>query len=116
MLIAAYDIGGYYNVCFLGDEVKEPAKNIPRALFLSILAVVCLYIVMNVSILGVIPWRELAQSGAANSKLYVVSTLMQRVYGHGAGVGDFGAGDVDGIRFGVFADAGLFARALRGGA
>jgi amino acid transporter len=39
---------------------------------------------MNVSILGVIPWRELAQSGASNSKLYVVATLMQRVYGHGA--------------------------------
>jgi len=85
MLIAAYDIGGYYNVCFLGDEVKEPAKNIPRALFLSILAVVCLYILMNVSILGVIPWREMTQLGAANSKLYVVSTLMARVYGHGAG-------------------------------
>ena len=85
MLIAAYDIGGYYNVCFLGDEVKEPAKNIPRALFLSILAVVCLYIAMNISILGVIPWRELTHSGAANSKLYVVSTMMERVYGHGAG-------------------------------
>ncbi len=84
MLIAAYDIGGYYNVCFLGDEVKEPGKNIPRALLLSILAVACLYVVMNVSILGVIPWRELAQSGASNSKLYVVSTLMQRVYGHTA--------------------------------
>ncbi|HVM91772.1 MAG TPA: APC family permease [Terriglobales bacterium] len=84
MLIAAYDIGGYYNVCFLGDEVKEPEKNIPRALLLSILAVAGLYIVMNVSILGVIPWRELAQAGAANSKLYVVSTMMQRVYGHGA--------------------------------
>ncbi len=84
MLIAAYDIGGYYNVCFLGDEVKDPEKNIPRALFLSILAVACLYIVMNISILGVIPWRELAQSGAANNKLYVVSTMMQRVYGHGA--------------------------------
>jgi len=85
MLIAAYDIGGYYNVCFLGDEVKQPTKNIPRALFLSIVAVVCLYIVMNVSILGVIPWREMASAGAANSKLYVVSTLMERVYGHGAG-------------------------------
>ena len=85
MLIAAYDIGGYYNVCFLGDEVKEPAKNIPRALFLSILVVVCLYIAMNISILGVIPWRELTHSGAANSKLYVVSTMMERVYGHGAG-------------------------------
>jgi len=84
MLIAAYDIGGYYNVCFLGDEVKEPTKNIPRALLLSILAVACLYVVMNISILGVIPWQELAQSGATNSKLYVVSTLMQRVYGQGA--------------------------------
>lgn len=84
MLIAAYDIGGYYNVCFLGDEVKDPTKNIPRALFLSILAVAALYIVMNISILGVIPWRELAQAGAANSKLYVVSTMMQRVYGQGA--------------------------------
>jgi basic amino acid/polyamine antiporter, APA family len=84
MLIAAYDYWGYYNVCFLGDEVKNPGKNIPRALLLSILAVVCLYIVMNVSILGVVPWRELAQSGASNSKLYVVATFMQRVYGHGA--------------------------------
>ena len=84
MLIAAYDIGGYYNVCFLGDEVKEPGKNIPRALLLSILAVACLYVVMNVSILGVIPWRELAQAGASNSKLYVVSTLMQRLYGNWA--------------------------------
>jgi amino acid transporter len=84
MLIAAYDIGGYYNVCFLGDEVKEPTKNIPRALLLSILAVACLYVVMNVSILGVIPWQEMAQAGASNSKLYVVATLMQRVYGQGA--------------------------------
>jgi amino acid transporter len=84
MLIASYDIGGYYNVCFLGDEVKDPSKNIPRALFLSILAVAGLYIVMNISILGVIPWRELMQSGTTNSKLYVVSTMMERVYGHGA--------------------------------
>jgi basic amino acid/polyamine antiporter, APA family len=84
MLIAAYDYWGYYNVCFLGDEVKNPGKNIPRALLLSILAVACLYVVMNVSILGVVPWRELAQSGASNSKLYIVSTFMQRAYGQGA--------------------------------
>jgi APA family basic amino acid/polyamine antiporter len=85
MLIATYDYWGYYNVCFLGDEVKNPERNIPRALLLSILAVACLYVVMNVSILGVVPWRELAQSGASNNKLYVVSTFMQRAYGHGAG-------------------------------
>src|ERR1700723_3594835 len=85
MLIATYDYWGYYNVCFLGDEIENPGKNIPRALLLSILAVACLYVVMNVSILGVVPWRELTQSGASNGKLYVVSTFMQRAYGHGAG-------------------------------
>jgi basic amino acid/polyamine antiporter, APA family len=85
MLIAAYDYWGYYNVCFLGDEVKEPAKNIPRALLLSILAVACIYVVMNISILGVVPWRELTQPVASNSKLYVVSTFMQKIYGHRAG-------------------------------
>jgi basic amino acid/polyamine antiporter, APA family len=85
MLIAAYDYWGYYNVCFLGDEVKDPAKNIPRALLLSILAVACIYVVMNISILGVVPWRELTQPAASNGKLYVVSTFMQKVYGHGAG-------------------------------
>jgi len=85
MLIAAYDYWGYYNVCFLGDEIKDPARNIPRALLLSILAVAGLYVVMNISILGVLPWRELVQSGESNSRLYVVSTFMQRAYGHGAG-------------------------------
>jgi amino acid transporter len=86
MLIAAYDYWGYYNVCFLGDEIKEPGKNIPRALLLSIGAVACLYVVMNISILGVVPWREMAQAGA-NSKLYVVSTFMQRAYGSASWAG-----------------------------
>jgi amino acid transporter len=81
MLIASYDYWGYYNVCFLGDEIKDPGKNIPRALLLSIAAVACIYVVMNVSILGVVPWRELTPSGISHSELHVVSTFMQKVYG-----------------------------------
>src|SRR5258705_9114553 len=42
---------------------------------------------MNMSILGVVPWRELVQSGASNSKLYVVSTFMQRAYGSASWAG-----------------------------
>src|SRR5580704_7871878 len=71
MLIATYDYWGYYNVCFLGDEIKDPGRNIPRALLLSILLVACLYIMMNVSVLGVVPWREMPAKGASNSGLYV---------------------------------------------
>ncbi len=84
MLVATYDYWGYYNVCFLGDEVKEPAKNIPRALLLSILLVACLYVVMNISILGVVPWQEMVQTGKSNKGLYVVSIFMQRIYGQWA--------------------------------
>jgi amino acid transporter len=81
MLVATYDYWGYYNVCFLGDEIKEPTKNIPRALLLSILLVACLYVVMNISILGVVPWQEMLESGKSNKGLYVVSVFMQRIYG-----------------------------------
>ncbi|HXY52948.1 MAG TPA: APC family permease [Terriglobales bacterium] len=81
MLFATYDYWGYYNVCFLGDEVRDPGRNIPRALLLSILIVAGLYIMMNVSILGVVPWREMVAASRANSGLYVVSVFMERIYG-----------------------------------
>jgi len=80
MLIATYDYWGYYNVSFLGDEVRTPSKTIPRAVLLSILVVTCLYLVMNVSILGVVPWREMAPSHAEGG-FNVVSAFMQNVYG-----------------------------------
>ena len=81
LLISAYDYWGYYNICFLGDEVKEPGRTIPRALLLSIALVACLYVVMNVSILGVVPWQEITRMGQSNERLYLVSIFMQRVYG-----------------------------------
>jgi len=81
MLVATYDYWGYYNVCFLGDEIQEPEKNIPRALLLSILLVACLYLLMNVCILAVVPWREMLQAGQNNTGLYVVSLFMERLYG-----------------------------------
>jgi basic amino acid/polyamine antiporter, APA family len=77
MLIATYDYWGYYNVSFLGGEVRDPSKTIPRALLLSILIVGCLYMLMNISVLGVVPWQEMGQGGG----LYVISIFMHRIYG-----------------------------------
>jgi basic amino acid/polyamine antiporter, APA family len=81
MLVATYDYWGYYNVCYLGDEIEDPGRNIPRALLLSIALVACLYLMMNVCILAVVPWRELVHAGQNNGGLYVVSVFMQRIYG-----------------------------------
>jgi basic amino acid/polyamine antiporter, APA family len=81
MLVAAYDYWGYYNVSYLGDEIKDPTRNIPRALLLSIAVVACLYLMMNLCILAVVPWREMLTAAQNNSGLYVVSLFMQRIYG-----------------------------------
>jgi amino acid transporter len=89
MLVATYDYWGYYNVCFLGAEIKQPQRNIPRAIVISILIVGALYLVMNVSILGVLPWQELDQVGANESRYYIASTLLERTFGSWWGM--FGA-------------------------
>ena len=53
--VAVYDYLGYYNICHLGEEVREPQKTIPRAVILSIIVVVLLYVSMNLAIIGVVP-------------------------------------------------------------
>src|SRR5881394_2380993 len=78
MVSTIYSYWGYYNICHLGSEIKDPEKNIPRGIFLSVLGIAILYLAMQTSILGVIPWRE-----AQNSK-FIVSTFVERLYGHTA--------------------------------
>ncbi len=81
MLVATYDYWGYYNICFLGGEIKDAGRTIPRALLLSIALVACLYLLMNLSILGVLPWRELDAAARSGTRFYVASTFMERIYG-----------------------------------
>jgi amino acid transporter len=80
MLIAVYDYWGYYNVCFFGGEVKDPGRTIPRAIIYSILAVSAIYIVMNISILGVMPWQKLAASKKP------IADFMEQIYGRRAAI------------------------------
>jgi len=86
LLVAVYDYWGYYNVNFFAGEVKNPEKTIPRSIILSILAVSTIYIVMNISILGVIPWREFSETAASDARKYVISVFMERLYGPTAGI------------------------------
>ncbi len=79
MLIALYDYLGYQNVCYLGAEIREPERVIPRAIIISILGIAAIYVVMNIGLISVIPWRE-----AMESK-YIVSVFMERLYGPTAG-------------------------------
>jgi amino acid transporter len=85
LLVATYDYWGAYNVCFLGAEIQRPEKTIPRAILWSVALVAVLYLLLNVSVLGVISWRELVAPTGVEARLSVVSVLMERVYGVWAG-------------------------------
>lgn len=76
---SVYSYLGYYNVCHLGGDIIDPAKNIPRSMYLSIAGIFTLYLLMNISIVSVIPWHE------AKDSEYVISVFMHRLAGPIAG-------------------------------
>jgi APA family basic amino acid/polyamine antiporter len=81
MLIASYDYWGYYTITFVGSEVKDPGRTIPRSMLISIAAIAVLYLSMNTSVLGVIPWQELVRDTQGDTRYAVVAVVMQRTLG-----------------------------------
>jgi fructoselysine transporter len=81
-----YSYLGYYNVCHLGGEIKDPGKNIPRSMFISIIGITILYLAMNVSVTSVIPWQEIKHWVDTDTKVFVISTFIERLYGHTAAI------------------------------
>src|SRR5213594_2140778 len=56
--IGVYDYLGYYDVCYIGDEVANPGRVIPRSILISTALVAVIYLAINLSIIGVVPWRD----------------------------------------------------------
>jgi basic amino acid/polyamine antiporter, APA family len=79
MALAIYSYLGYYNVCYLGSEVRDPARTIPRAILLSSLSVVVLFTLVHLAITSVVPWRE-ARAETDN----LTGEFMKRVHGQWA--------------------------------
>lgn len=70
-----YSYLGYYNVCHLGGEIKNPEKNIPRSMFISIACIAALYLLMNISVASVLPLHQIQESK------FVVSEFIQTLAG-----------------------------------
>ena len=79
--IGIYDYLGYYDVCYIGDEVRDPGRVIPRSILISTIAVAIIYLGVNLSIIGVVPWREFVPAADHPESSFVVSVLMQKIYG-----------------------------------
>jgi amino acid transporter len=81
--IGVYDYLGYYQICYMGDEVVEPGRVIPRSIIISTLAVAVIYLAINLSIVGVVPWREFVPAESHPQSNFVVSVFMEKIYGSG---------------------------------
>ena len=71
----AYGLSGVEMAAMMAAEIRDPARTIPRAVNRSIWIVAILYLTMNLSILGVIPWQEAMKS------TNIAAVVMERVYG-----------------------------------
>lgn len=72
---------GYYNVCHLGGEIKNPGRNIPRSIFISIAGIALLYLLMNLSVMSIMPWQLVRESDK-----FLVSSFMESLFGGNAAV------------------------------
>jgi amino acid transporter len=75
MGLAIYSYFGYYNICYLGDEVKNPARTIPRSILVSTFAVIILFALTHLSITSVVPWRAAKEAGN------VTAHFMNKIHG-----------------------------------
>jgi amino acid transporter len=77
--VGIYDYLGYYDVCYIGEEVQSPGRVIPRSILSSLVAVAFIYFAINLSLIGVVPWREFVP--AKDPPAAVASIFMEKLYG-----------------------------------
>ena len=85
ILLATYCYWGYYNITFLGGEVRRPERTIPRAILLSITLVSAFYVAMD---LAALPSMHDAASHAADSvitRVQLVANIARSAFGQWAG-------------------------------
>ena len=80
MLVATYDFWGYYNVTFLGGEVRDPGRTIPRALLLSIGIVTVLYLLLNASVVALLGAPAMMRMAADPNQPALLTAAMQPAY------------------------------------
>jgi amino acid transporter len=56
---------GFENIVSLAEETKEPEKNIPRAILLSLFISMILYVLVSIAAVALMPPEQLAQTDSA---------------------------------------------------
>jgi amino acid transporter len=77
LIIAIYDYLGYNTTAYLGAEIRDPGRTIPRSIVFAILGIMTLYFLLQIGVLGAIPLDELKDATS------VASTVLEQAWGTG---------------------------------
>lgn len=64
-VLGTYD--GWHSAIYFAEEDTNPTQNVPRSLFLGILAIVAIYLLVNVALIYVLPLSQIAGSKFAGA-------------------------------------------------
>ena len=70
-----FTIDGWDGIIYFGEEVREPGRDIPRAIFGSVFSVMGIYLLLNLVALYVLPMNEIAGND------FVLGTIADRIFG-----------------------------------
>jgi len=78
LIIGIYDYLGYFTTAYMGDELRDPGRTMPGSIIISVIAMMFVYLILNISVLGVVPWHDIAESKS------VASLVVEHSWGHAA--------------------------------
>ncbi len=83
LTIGIYDYLGYNTAAYMGAEIKDPGRVMPRAIIYSVLGIMVIYLLLQIGVLGTVPWRDMLDPDNVAAKS-VASAVMETTLGKGA--------------------------------
>jgi amino acid transporter len=81
MILAIYSYLGWYQVCYIGDEVRDPGRTIPRSILLSAGLVCVLFVALHLAMLGTVSWHAVPADEKALDDYNLPATFMAAIHG-----------------------------------
>ncbi len=75
-----FTIDGWDGIIYFGEEVRNPGRDVPRAIFGSVFSIMGIYLLLNLAVVYVLPMNEIA------GNIFALGTVAARIFG---GYGDF---------------------------
>src|SRR5205809_3061261 len=70
-----YTVDGWDGIIYFGEEVRDPGRDIPRAIFGSVFSIMGIYLLLNLIALYIVPMNEIA------GNTFVLGAVADRVFG-----------------------------------